>query len=203
MKLTKTDAAKHLNISRTTVYNMISRGALAVDDTGLIDVEQLEQVCTPCKGERQGENTNRPVEFRDASPLILGRYVSYLEHELDRVRAEKDQYITSLEKQVEFLQEELKKTREDLADADDEELYRSMRMSRSLMRQAARGIRYMVKKENMSIDEAIHHVVNKEFERFFQKIFTAFEKRGRPLRKSKRRDGPHWYNPEAESLDEV
>jgi hypothetical protein len=108
MKLTKTDAARHLNVSRTTVYNMISRGALAVDDTGLIDVEQLEQVCTPCKGERQAQNTNQPVEFRDASPLILGRYVTYLEHELDRVREDKNKYITYLEQQVAFLQHQNK-----------------------------------------------------------------------------------------------
>jgi hypothetical protein len=70
-------------------------------------VEQLEQVCTPCTGERQGESTNVPVEFRDASPLVLGRYVSYLEQELDRVRAEKNQYIANLEKQVEFLSKQV------------------------------------------------------------------------------------------------
>ena len=68
---------------------------------GLIDSAQLEQSCIPCKGERQEKNTNVPVEFRDASPLVLGRYVSYLEQELDRVRAEKDKYNTSLEGQIE------------------------------------------------------------------------------------------------------
>jgi len=103
-KLTKTDAARHLHVSRTTVYNMINRGAIAVDDSGLIDVEQLEQGCTPCIGERQAENTNVPFEFRDASPLILGRYVTYLEQELARVRAEKDKYIAYMEQQVAFLQ---------------------------------------------------------------------------------------------------
>jgi helix-turn-helix protein len=108
MKLTKTDAARHLNVSRTTVYNMINRGAIAVDESGLIDVEQLEQVCTPCTGERQEENTNVPVEFRDASPLILGRYVSYLEQELVRVREERNKYIAYLEQQVEFLQHQNK-----------------------------------------------------------------------------------------------
>jgi hypothetical protein len=86
---------------------MINRGAIAVDDSGLIDVEQLEQGCTPCTGERQAENTNVPVEFRDASPLILGRYVTYLEQELARVREEKNQYIVSLKKQVEFLSKQV------------------------------------------------------------------------------------------------
>jgi hypothetical protein len=77
--MTKADAARHLNVSRTTIYNMINRGVLTPNAHGLIDVEQLDdQSCKPCTGERQGKNI--PVEFRDASPLIMARYVNYLEH---------------------------------------------------------------------------------------------------------------------------
>ena len=40
-KLTKTDAAKTINVSRSTLYNHIKQGRISVDPDGMIDTAEL------------------------------------------------------------------------------------------------------------------------------------------------------------------
>jgi hypothetical protein len=114
-KLNKTQAAKHLSVSRQTVYDLIKRGVLVTDENGLIALDdsnflanqdgcQEETVnLTQCKGFTQSYHT-----IATQSPRLKDKYIASLE---DRLEVQQS-YIASLEQQMEFLRGELIKVQE-------------------------------------------------------------------------------------------
>jgi len=98
MKLTKTQAAKQLGVSRPTIYSLIQRGVLTPDENGLIALEGADE------SEEALKCPPTLHSVMQSSGKLKERY--------------KDKYIAQLETEVQLLRQEIVKLRNELEQND-------------------------------------------------------------------------------------
>jgi regulator of replication initiation timing len=106
-KLTKVEAAKALNVSRTTVYNLIKRGVLTPDENGLI---VLNEESSTASAELCQDN----LESLHDVNIEHVKNVHDVHQSSSRL---KEKYIAHLETEVRFLRQEVANLRQALAEA--------------------------------------------------------------------------------------
>ena len=118
-KLTKTEAAKKLGVTRRTVYNLVKRGTLVPDENGLI---ALNGGSIADARENVPINSHSVKGVLESSERLKDKYIAQLENQIELLKRQnvclednldtKRRYIASLEEQLKAQQyffEELSK----------------------------------------------------------------------------------------------
>src|SRR5262245_45686594 len=118
-KLTKTQAARQLNISRTTLYKLIDEGKLSATPDGLIDTAELVRVMSTL--DVQGERPRTPLDTIPLDTAIQAN--EHRERPVDTSSerplwtSSERQLTSSYEHLVDILREQLQMLREELQEA--------------------------------------------------------------------------------------
>jgi DNA-binding transcriptional MerR regulator len=110
-KLTKTEAAKKLGVSRPTIYSLIKKGVITPDENGLIALHGQSDPLHDVKIQQCFHDVRSVIQSSARlKAKVRDKHVASLEVGLEAQQRD----IAHLEKQVEFLEEELKKVRNEL-----------------------------------------------------------------------------------------